>query len=452
MADFIVSDSGAEYSSIAAAYQAAAAQARSTGQSQNVVVKFGEYDESFTMDTDGVNLISFDANKSIQPIINGTVTVNFDSTAYVSEQKKASILSFKIQRVLFTGSNYQNVQLSGCDISSVLEASLVLDNDAISSQELGYLPSTVNAANCIFTSLSNSPAVEVSSGYFRANQITVSGLFSSQSIVVTALRNPTSTAQVGVNISEAQIIGQVLETYSDTPLYATLVLNRSNVTTSGVDFPPIYIVKGRAKLSYIILSNPESRYTVYSTPDSNVAYFNLSVPANTPAPPSQDIPRYRLSPDAAGAVVVNDQKGRLSSLVGTSYGEVLGWNPSHHRWEAMPSPSSDASVVTGDGTLTVGCAVAIDDTGFGTVADSTVDGKYPCVGFCISIVGDQATIKPSGLLDIFSGLAPKALYFLGQNGQIVTSVPVDAKIAQSLGQGVTETSAMVQVDVSPIYL
>lgn len=337
MADFIVSDSGAEYTSIAAAYQAAAAQARATGQSQNVVVKFGEYDEDLTMDTDGVNLIAFNASTGVQPIINGTVTFNLGPVAYVTSQKVASIISFKIQKVRFLGSNYQNLQLSGCDVGSIADPAVVLNNTGSVSQPRALL-STLTATNSILASLSSSPAVQVTNGYFKGTKVTINGLFSGQSMFVNATTG--TNALVGIGVSDAQIVGQIRMEYVSTPTYTTLNLSKSQVTVSGSSFSPIYVSNGKAKLSSVILSNPEARYMVYSTPTSVVAYNNISVPANSAAPPSPDIPRYRIGPDTTGAVVLNDSKGRLVSVAGTHDGQVLRWNQTKSKWEASNSTTS----------------------------------------------------------------------------------------------------------------
>lgn len=339
MADFIVSDSGAPYTSIAAAYEAAAAEARSTGVVQNVIVAFGEYNESFTMDTDGVNIVSSEADNSIQPFINGTLTVSFSSTAYVSAQKTATILSFKIKSIQFVGSEYQNLVLANSEIVNSTGPAININNSGLSGSSSGYQPSTLNANTTILSTLHGaSPAVNVESGYFVASQMNINAAStSSVAVLVKSLRVSPSTAQTGANINEAQILGQVKMEYVSTPIYTTLILNRSKITTDGPTAYPFYAQNGRAKLTYVVLANPLSEYAIYSTPTSVVAYQNLSVPANSSSGPTPDIPRFQIAPDLAGGVVLNDQKGRLATLVGTQTGQMLRWNQTKNSWEANNS-------------------------------------------------------------------------------------------------------------------
>lgn len=597
MADFIVSDSDAPFTSIAAAYQAAAIEARATGVAQNVIVSFGEYNESFTMDTDGVNIVSAESDNGIQPFINGTITVDFSSDAYVSAQKTATILSFKVQAIRFVGNNYQNIVLASCEISNSSGPAVYVNNTGI-AQSGSQAPSTLNTNTTILTTFhAPSPAVDVQSGYFVANQVNVNAYStSSLAILVKSLRIFPSTAQTGASISEAQILGQVKMEYDTTPIYTTLILNKSKVTTEGTTTYPFYAQNGRAKLTYVVLANPFSEYAIYSTPTSVVAYQNLSVPANSAASPSPDIPRYQIAPDRAGGVVLNDQKGRLTTLVGTQTGQMLRWNHSTNTWEANNSTttvnferngvafgsagtlnfqssmavagsvSADVATVelqlassptlvtstpysldlsyrafyvdspvdieinlpvaselsqqfvffknltaskvtviaaTGelvdgqasvdlenqydglllqsvsfDGTawnwykvtvgstssnvptrfsltmaepVSVGDLVAVDSSGEGVLADSTIAGHFPAVGVCVALKGSVASVQPVGPASVFNGLSSGSTYFLGEAGKLSSTMPASAIVAHMVAVAVSSTEALLTTSNTPIY-
>lgn len=454
MANFVVSDSGAPYNSIAAAYAAAAQEARDTGQQQNVVVEFGEYDESFTMDTDGVNLISAQSASSIQPVINGIITIDFAPTAYVSPEKKASIVAFKIQQILFVGSSYQNVAVTNSNIENVSETPIVVDNTGLSPAPY-YAASSLTVNTTVVTCLSASvPVVDVQNGLVKVVQSTVSGAATGVSFNIEAERVAPSTAQVGADIYDCTVVGRFVVQYAATPTYYTLTMSRSNVTTSEVGNYPIIVTNGKIKVTYTVLANAFVPYPIQANPQSVVTFQNLTVPANSSGAPSEKIARSRIAADRAGGIVLNNQSGYMTSLVGTASGQVLAWSSSQNSWVASSSSPSDNSFpLMPAETISINQLVAIDFEGKAVVADASVEGRYPAVGICVAVVSPELIkVSPQRFVFDLVGMTPQALYYLGNNGQMTISIPVDAKIAQYIATGVSDTEVTVSVDRQPVYL
>jgi len=102
--------------------------------------------------------------------------------------------------------------------------------------------------------------------------------------------------------------------------------------------------------------------------------------------------------------------------------------------------------------IAVGQAVRVNGAGNAILADSTVAGRYPALGICVSSVGATAVIQTSGPATAFSGLTIGATYFLGASGNLVTTPPVGARASQTAVRAYSATSGVIVIENDPIYL
>lgn len=102
--------------------------------------------------------------------------------------------------------------------------------------------------------------------------------------------------------------------------------------------------------------------------------------------------------------------------------------------------------------LVAGNAVAVNGAGQAILADSTVAGRYPAIGVCVSVVGPTTVIQTGGSATAFSGLTIGQTYYLGASGALATAPPMGASVSQPLLRAYSATSGVVLAESNPIYL
>lgn len=102
--------------------------------------------------------------------------------------------------------------------------------------------------------------------------------------------------------------------------------------------------------------------------------------------------------------------------------------------------------------IVVGNAVAVNGAGQAILADSTVAGRYPAIGVCVSVVGPTTVIQTSGPATAFAGLTINQTYYLGTSGALVTTPPGGAEVAQTMLRAYSTTSGVILSENNPIYL
>ena len=103
-------------------------------------------------------------------------------------------------------------------------------------------------------------------------------------------------------------------------------------------------------------------------------------------------------------------------------------------------------------TIAVGQCVAADSSGDAILADVTVSGRFPAIGFCSAVIGSIITVQPIGPAVFFTGLLSGVTYYVSTSGSIDTAPPLGALISQTAVQAFNSTSGIILTSNQPIYL
>jgi hypothetical protein len=430
LATFTVSENG-PYTTINDALVDAIAE-RTTSQSVQTIVVHpktggGVYSENIDVSVDGIQINGIVQGQNRVRVLGYYKYQNSGGTN-VSGGKNV-LTKMDLYRVIFTGSNYQQLTTADIRLNNSTDHTIEMTNDGYNN---GYSSISINGGSFTPTSLEKN-ALYMTHGYLYANNVQFSHSPSCVSVYCTAGKEHQSSAKSGIEISTGSFVGQfdfelagpVDETYTNLNLYNV------SVRTEGASFPPIKIRKSKAVLSGVTLVNPQSTYTIDVDTDSKVSYKNIVIPAGTSTLPVGEIPRSRISADIAnaGGIVVNDDQGRLSSILGNVNGQSVIWNAFSNRWEIgfvsnRPSHSfevSDASTwVVGDSVCIVDGSLGIanyleqdSSDSLGVIETIVVRGNGPSATVTVALAGNPLVSTDLSSISLGTEL------FVGLNGKLV---------------------------------
>jgi len=118
-------------------------------------------------------------------------------------------------------------------------------------------------------------------------------------------------------------------------------------------------------------------------------------------------------------------------------------------------PATNRGTYTHLGGLAVGDAVYLSASGQVALADANGPGTQPVIGLVQSVVGGTCVVQYSGEMAGFSGLVPRAIYYLstsGVSGSTITATAPDIPpetpplISQKIGIAKSATVLLIKVD------
>lgn len=430
MATFTVSENG-PYSTINSALADAITERNSSGQVQTIVVypksNNGAYYEQIDLTVDGIQI-----NGIVQGVnrvrVLGYYKYENDGVSDINGGRNV-LTRVDMYRVIFTGLEYQNLVMADVRLNNSVDHTIEFTNTGFGGV---YSYITINGGSFTNTNPDKN-SLYMTNGYLYANNVQFIHNADSVSVYCTANDFEDAGSRTGIEISTGSFVGQ-FDFELDAPVndeYTNLNLYNVSIRTEGPGFAPIKIRKSKAILSGVTLVNPQTIFTIDTDTDSRITYKNIIVPAGGTTLPVGEIARSRIAADIAGAggIVVNDDQGRLSTLLGTINGQSAVWNAFSNRWEAVfasnvPTYSfevSDASTwVVGDCVSLVGGSLVLG----GYVDQPSSD----CVGIVTSIIvqgdGPSAVVTvalagpPSVSTDLTSFGMGEEVY-VGLNGKLV---------------------------------
>ena len=398
MATFTVSENG-PYTTINAALADAIAERSSSGQVQIIVVQpksnGGVYSENIDVSVDGIQINGVVQGQNRVRVL-GYYKYENSGIEDVSGGKNV-LTRMDLYRVIFTGSVYQQLTTADIRLNNSTDHTIEMTNTGYDN---GYSSVSINGGSFTPTSLDKN-ALYMTHGYLYANNVQFSHSPTCVSVYCTAGKENPSSAKSGIEISTGSFVGQfdfelagpVDETYTNLNLYNV------SVRTEGASFPPVKIRQSKAVLSGVTLVNQQSTYTIDVDTESRVTYKNIIIPAGTSTIPVGEIPRSRIAADIAnaGGIVVNDDQGKLSSILGNVNGQSVVWNAFSNRWEIgfVSSRPTHAFEVSDASTWVSGDSVSIVEESL-VISDSLTEDSSNCVGVIESIVthgnGPSATV------------------------------------------------------------
>ena len=116
--------------------------------------------------------------------------------------------------------------------------------------------------------------------------------------------------------------------------------------------------------------------------------------------------------------------------------------------------TGSAFTLTAAEAVAAGQMVACTAGGLAQVADSTVAGRYPALGVCISggAMGNPIIVQCAGAATVFAALAAGTTYFLSTAGAVAASPPMGALVSHAAVQAYSATSGVLLVGSPAVVL